>query len=77
MPKYIATAPDGNTYAKESTRPITYGIAHLSFRQEEPIWIINSFSYGNKETAEKRMNGLKKFYQGEWAVVEAQLSTNG
>jgi hypothetical protein len=74
---YEAVAPDGSTYTKESSRPITYGIAHLSSNQEEATWIINSFSFGSRETAEKRMKSLKNFYKGEWAVVEAKLSSNG
>lgn len=73
---YLAVAPDGNVYSKQSTRPITFGIAHLSSQSGKATWIINSYSFGTKTTAEKRMNSLRKFYKGEWAVVEATLSEN-
>jgi hypothetical protein len=77
MPEYIATAPDGKAFTKESARPVTFGIAHLTSQSGRPTWIINSFSFGSRETAEKRMKSLKNFYKGEWAVVEAKLSSNG
>ena len=74
---YLAIAPDGTVYSKTSSRPITFGIAHLSSEAGQSTWIINSFSYGSKATAEKRMNSLRKFYKGEWAIVEAKLLSNG
>jgi hypothetical protein len=74
---YEAIAPDGNVYSKQSKRPITYGIAHLTIQEDREAWVINSFSYGSRETAEKRMRSLQKFYQGEWLVVEAKSASNG
>ena len=71
MATYIATTPDNQVVSRTSTKPLTYGIAHLSSHQEQPTWVINSFSYGTRSTAEKRMKSLQKFYGGEWAVVEA------
>ena len=66
MTIYLATAPDGKVFTRESTRPLTFGIAHHSGSS----WVINSFSYGSEATAQKRMNLLQKFYGGEWAIVK-------
>jgi diacylglycerol kinase family enzyme len=66
---YSATAPDGKVYIRKSSRPLTFGIAHKSGSS----WIINSFSYGTKASAEKRMNSLQKFYGGEWVIVKSEL----
>lgn len=69
MTIYSATAPDGKVFSRESKRPLRFGIAHKS----GDSWVINSFSYGTEATAQKRMNSLKKFYGGEWHLVEAKL----
>ena len=69
MAIYSATAPDGKVFSRESTRPLTFGIAH----QSGDSWVINSFSYGTEATAQKRMNSLQKFYGGEWHLVQAKL----
>lgn len=74
---YEAVAPDGTAFKKQSTRAITYGIAHLSSTPNGEAWVINSFCYGARATAEKRMNSLKRFYKGQWAIVEAKQLSNG
>jgi diacylglycerol kinase family enzyme len=72
MTIYSATAPDGKVFTRESTRPLTFGIAH----QSGSSWVINSFSYGTEATAHKRMNSLQKFYGGEWAIVKSEPQQN-
>lgn len=72
MAIYSGTAPDGKVFTRESTRPLTFGIAH----QSGDSWVINSFSYGTEVTAQKRMNSLQKFYGGEWHLVQAKLQAD-
>lgn len=73
MATYIAITPDNKVVSRNSTKPLTYGIAHHIPSQGQQGWAITSFSSGNKTTAEKRMKSLKKFYGGEWMVIEAKL----
>lgn len=73
MATYIVITPDNQVVSRNSNKPLTYGIAHLSGTQGQQHWIVNSFSYGKLETAEKRMRSLQKFYGGQWQVVEARL----
>jgi hypothetical protein len=75
MKTYTAIAPDGSQHQRKSSRPLTYGIAHYNEPKSGEInigWVVSSFSYGTKETAQKRMRSLQKFYGGEWAVLEAR-----
>jgi hypothetical protein len=69
---YSVQTPDGKTFSRESTRPITFGIAHRS----GDAWVVNSFSHGTEATAEKRLKSLQKFYRGDWALLEAIPTAN-
>lgn len=68
MNTYVAIAPDGIKWERESSRLYTHALA--SRTNGRPDWIINSFC-GSLPRAEKRMKQLQKFYGGEWRIIEA------
>jgi len=67
MTTYTATAPDGQTFERQSSRAYTHALA--SKASNSTRWSINSFS-GSLASAERRMKQLAKFYGGDWQIIE-------
>ena len=68
MTIYKATAPNGKTFERKSSRLYTHALASKTPASKD--WGIASFC-GSLQAAQKRMKQLSKFYGGEWLIVPA------
>lgn len=69
MTTYIATAPDGETFERKSSRLFTHALASKTPASKD--WAVASFC-GSLQIAEKQMKRLSKFYGGEWLIVTVE-----
>lgn len=69
MAIYKATAPNGETFERKSTRLFTHALASKTPASRD--WAVASFC-GSREIAQKQMKRLSKFYGGEWLIVPVE-----
>jgi hypothetical protein len=63
---YLATAPNGQTFERKSSKLYTHALASKTMASKD--WGVASFC-GSLALAEKRIKQLSKFYGGEWLIV--------
>jgi hypothetical protein len=69
MTTYKATAPNGKTFERKSSRIFTHALASKTPASKD--WGVASFC-GSLQQAQKQMKRLSKFYGGEWLIVVAE-----